>query len=108
MVGRRTLLLFEPASDADEAAVALAGGLYRVDASTVGVRPVLRVGGERKAIGARTLGLGQVDIVVPGADDLGSLGERMSHHGIPTRHDGQTLSFDDPWANAIRVTAASS
>jgi catechol 2,3-dioxygenase len=56
----------------------------------------------------RTLGLGQVDIVVPGADDLASLGERMSHHGIATRHDGQTLSFDDPWANLIRVTAASS
>ncbi|MBG6108565.1 catechol 2,3-dioxygenase [Frigoribacterium sp. CG_9.8] len=56
----------------------------------------------------RTLGLGQVDIVVPGADDLGSLGERMSHHGIPTRHDGPTLSFDDPWANGIRVTAAPS
>jgi catechol 2,3-dioxygenase len=56
----------------------------------------------------RTLGLGQVDIVVPGADDLASLGERMTHHGIATRHDGQTLSFDDPWANLIRVTAVSS
>ena len=56
----------------------------------------------------RSLGLGQVDIVVPGSDDLASLGERMSHHGIATRHDGQTLSFDDPWANLIRVTAASS
>ena len=55
----------------------------------------------------RTLGLGQVDIVVPGADDLGSLGERMSHHGVATRHDGQTLSFADPWANLIRVTVAS-
>ncbi len=44
----------------------------------------------------RTLGLGRVDIVVPGADDLASLGERMSHHGIATRNDGQTLSFDDP------------
>ena len=55
----------------------------------------------------RTLGLGQVDIVVPGADDLGSLGERMSHHGVATRHDGQALSFADPWANLIRVTVAS-
>ncbi len=54
----------------------------------------------------RTLGLGQVDIVVPGQDDLGSLGERMLHHGIATRHDGKTLSFDDPWANVIHVTAA--
>jgi catechol 2,3-dioxygenase len=56
----------------------------------------------------RTLGLGQVDIVVPGGDDLGALGERMAHHGIPTRDDGQTLSFDDPWANLIRVTAGGS
>ena len=55
----------------------------------------------------RTLGLGRVDIIVPGADDLASLGERMSHHGIATRNDGQTLSFDDPWANVIRVTASS-
>lgn len=51
----------------------------------------------------RTLGLGQVDIVVPGVDDLGALGERMAHHGIQLRDDGQTLSFDDPWANLIRV-----
>lgn len=55
---------------------------------------------------AHTLGLAQVDIVVPSADDLGSLAERMSHHRIETRDDGQTLSFDDPWANLIRVTAA--
>ncbi|MBH0109951.1 VOC family protein [Salinibacterium sp. NG22] len=52
------------------------------------------------------LGLAQVDIAVPSADDLGALGERMTHHGIPLRHDGQTLSFDDPWANTIRVTTA--
>ncbi|GAB3125315.1 VOC family protein [Glaciibacter psychrotolerans] len=52
------------------------------------------------------LGLGQVDIIVPGADDLGALNERMTHHGISTRDDGQTLSFDDPWANLIRVRTA--
>jgi catechol 2,3-dioxygenase len=56
---------------------------------------------------ARTLGLGQVDIVVPSADDVGALTERMSHFGIDTRDDGQTVAFDDPWANLIRVTAAS-
>jgi catechol 2,3-dioxygenase len=55
---------------------------------------------------ARTLGLGQVDIVVPGADDIGALGERMSHYGIGTRDDGQTVSFDDPWGNLIRVRTA--
>jgi len=52
------------------------------------------------------LGLAQIDIAVPNADDLGALGERMAHHGIPLRHDGQTLSFDDPWANQIRVSTA--
>ncbi|QAV70452.1 VOC family protein [Salinibacterium sp. UTAS2018] len=52
------------------------------------------------------LGLAQIDITVPNADDLGALGERMTHHGIPLRHDGQTLSFDDPWANQIRVSTA--
>ncbi|TXN30479.1 VOC family protein [Lacisediminihabitans profunda] len=55
---------------------------------------------------ARTLGLGQVDIVLPTADDLGALGERMTDFGVQTRHDGRTLAFDDPWANLIRVTTA--
>jgi catechol 2,3-dioxygenase len=43
---------------------------------------------------------------VPGSDDLGELGERMSHHGIQTRDDGRSLTFDDPWANTITVRAA--
>jgi catechol 2,3-dioxygenase len=51
------------------------------------------------------LGLGEVDIHVPSADDLGALGERMSHYGVETRDDGQSLTFDDPWANQIRVRA---
>jgi catechol 2,3-dioxygenase len=55
---------------------------------------------------ARTLGLGRVDILVPGTDDIGVLDERMSHYGIGTRDDGQTISFDDPWGNLIRVTTA--
>jgi catechol 2,3-dioxygenase len=55
---------------------------------------------------ARTLGLGEVGIVVPTPDDVGALTERMSHFGVETRNDGQTVSFDDPWANLIRVSAA--
>ncbi|MEQ1736216.1 MAG: VOC family protein [Rhodoglobus sp.] len=51
------------------------------------------------------LGLARVDIEVPGADDLGSLTERMRDFGIQTRDDGQSVSFDDPWSNLIRVTA---
>ena len=53
----------------------------------------------------RTLGLGRVDIRVPGADDLGELKERMTHFGVETRDDGRTLAFDDPWANLIQVSA---
>jgi len=52
------------------------------------------------------LGLGEVSIIVPSDDDLGALGERMSHYGVGTRNDGQTLGFDDPWANRITVRSA--
>ena len=52
------------------------------------------------------LGLGQIDIRVPSTDDVGALTERLQHFGVATRDDGQTVSFDDPWANLIRVTAA--
>ena len=52
------------------------------------------------------LGLGQVSIIVPGTDDIGALDERMSHYKVDTRHDGHTLSFEDPWSNRILVRAA--
>lgn len=52
-----------------------------------------------------TLGLGQVEIVVPTTDDLGALGERMTHYGLPTRDDGRAVTVDDPWGNLIRVRA---
>jgi catechol 2,3-dioxygenase len=52
------------------------------------------------------LGLGEVSIIVPSTDDLGALNERMTHYKVGTRHDGQTLSFDDPWANRILVRTA--
>lgn len=59
-------------------------------------------GAGRRGLG---LGLAQVDIEVPTTDDLGALNERMRHFGIDTRDDGQTVAFDDPWANLIRVRA---
>ncbi|WP_374010975.1 VOC family protein [Leifsonia sp. LS-T14] len=49
------------------------------------------------------LGLGQVEIRVPSADDVGELSERMRHYGIAARDDGRSVEFDDPWANAVRV-----
>jgi len=52
------------------------------------------------------LGLGRVDIRVPSLDDVGALSERMRHFGVEARDDGQTVSFDDPWANLIRVGVA--
>jgi catechol 2,3-dioxygenase len=55
---------------------------------------------------ARTLGLGEIDIVVPTDDDLGALGERMAHYGVETRDDGRSVTFDDPWANQISVSVA--
>jgi len=55
----------------------------------------------------RTLGLGEVEIVVPADDDLGALGERITHYGLASRDDGRTISVDDPWGNLIRVRAAS-
>ena len=51
------------------------------------------------------LGLAQIDIRVPTADDLGALTERLKHFGVATRDDGSTVAFDDPWANLIRVTS---
>ncbi|MDT0210086.1 VOC family protein [Curtobacterium sp. BRD11] len=58
--------------------------------------------------GPRTpgLGLGLVRIILPGADDLGALGERLDHFRVATADDGHTLRFDDPWSNKIEVTAA--
>jgi catechol 2,3-dioxygenase len=55
---------------------------------------------------SRTLGLGEIDILVPGSDHIGALTERMAHFGVPTRDDGRTVSFEDPWANVIRVRSA--
>jgi catechol 2,3-dioxygenase len=55
--------------------------------------------------GTRTpaLGLGQVSIEVPSADDLGSLRERLAAADIQVADDGRELVFDDPWANLVRV-----
>ena len=54
----------------------------------------------------RTLGLGRVDIVLPTADDLGELQERLTHFGQQTRDTGASLELDDPWANLIRARLA--
>jgi len=52
------------------------------------------------------LGLGQVDLVLPNADELGTTAERLQHHGVAVRHDGHTLELDDPWGTLLRLTPA--
>ena len=53
---------------------------------------------------ASSLGLGEVRIVLPTADDLGALAARAAHAGVTTVDDGQTLLFEDPWRNVIRAS----
>ncbi|MFN4001276.1 VOC family protein [Microcella sp.] len=50
------------------------------------------------------LGLGQVDLVLPSADELGATAERLQHHGVAVRDDGRTLELDDPWGTLLRLT----
>lgn len=55
--------------------------------------------------GPRTpaLGLGQVSVLLPDADDLGALRERLHDGGVDVRDDGAGLSFDDPWRNTVHA-----
>jgi catechol 2,3-dioxygenase len=62
---------------------------------------------ESRGAGPRmpALGLGRIDLALPDADALGALAERVRDHGFAVRDDGRTLSFDDPWNNALHATA---
>jgi len=54
---------------------------------------------------ASSLGLGEVRIAVPTADDLGALGARVAAAGVAVADDGASLTFADPWRNVVRVSA---
>ncbi|WP_427018995.1 VOC family protein [Pseudarthrobacter sp. P1] len=54
-----------------------------------------------------TLGLGEVLIKLPAADDAGALAERLAHHKIAVANSGAELVFADPWKNRIRVSVES-
>lgn len=54
-----------------------------------------------------TLGLGEVLIQLPAADDVGALHERLAHHGIAVANTGAEILFADPWMNRIRVSVDS-
>ncbi len=55
---------------------------------------------------ASALGLGEVRIAVPTADDLGAVADRVVHAGVQAADDGQGLVFLDPWRNTVRVAVA--
>ncbi len=52
-----------------------------------------------------TLGLGQVEIVLPDADGVAATEERLRHHGLQTANDGATVTVSDPWNNTILLRA---
>jgi catechol 2,3-dioxygenase len=55
---------------------------------------------------AVTLGLGEVSITVPAADDVDALAARLRARRVSARHDGAELRVEDPWRNVVRVRAA--
>ncbi|MDM7989594.1 VOC family protein [Arthrobacter sp. zg-Y877] len=52
-----------------------------------------------------TLGLGEVLISVPSADDVAGLADRLRVAGIASHSTGAELHFEDPWRNRLRVAA---
>ncbi len=50
-----------------------------------------------------TLGLSEVLIRIPGADDVGALAPRLAHRGVAAANSGADPVFPDPWNNRIRV-----
>ncbi|MDO9398357.1 MAG: VOC family protein [Herbiconiux sp.] len=55
----------------------------------------------------QTLGLGQVEIVLPDADGLAATHERLRASGLQTADDGRTVTVSDPWDNTILLKSAS-
>lgn len=54
---------------------------------------------------AVTLGLGEVRITLPMADDVAALAARLQYHHVAVSDDGAEVRFEDPWRNLIRVSA---
>lgn len=52
-----------------------------------------------------TLGLGEVDIVLPTRESLQAVSERLSEKGHLIRDDGRSVFVNDPWGNTIRLFA---
>ena len=54
----------------------------------------------------QVLGLGVVEIDLPTADDLGTVVERLRHHGHALRDDSKAIEVDDPWGNIVRLAVS--
>jgi catechol 2,3-dioxygenase len=52
-----------------------------------------------------TLGLGTVRIEVPTRDEVEAVDARLRRVGVATRDDGRALAFEDPWGNALVLSA---
>lgn len=52
------------------------------------------------------LGLGVVDIRVPGTDEVRTVAARLAAHGVVHRMEGELLRVEDPWRNELRILAA--
>lgn len=52
---------------------------------------------------AASLGLGNVAVTVPGADDLDALRGRLRARGLAFEDDGRSVVVDDPWGTRITV-----
>ena len=57
---------------------------------------------------AASLGLGDVAITVPSAEDLDALGARLARHGVPFAADGLSVVASDPWGTQVTVSVAGS
>ncbi len=90
---------FRPTFEMPSALFVSAGGYHH----HVAVNTWRSAGAARRAV---TLGLGEVTVDLPGDDDLGLLRERLTRAGVRVRDDGETVSFEDPWANVVRARAA--
>jgi catechol 2,3-dioxygenase len=93
------ILGFEVTGEMEVALFVSAGGYHH----HIGMNTFNSLGAQARAA---SLGLGRVDIDVPTADDVAALQARLNDHRITTRHDGRTLSFEDPWNTTIHVKAA--
>lgn len=54
-----------------------------------------------------TLGLRDVSILLPDADSLGEVQERLTFAKVEIRNDGQAIKLDDPWGNQVSLSSLS-